>query len=1213
MYVGHTEQLWVPLFREKRGTTPISYKGHTYLQIGYALRSLSTCEKVKQVFAFVFLLAGVLCTLGIPLCYSSLRQHLYEISIGIRHGGKLIPVYRMWSPSGIPYKQIQLHSISSLYFSSFQEDQERKIIAEACERARKLCASDKEGVENLELQWGEIATLYSEHASKKFFDMIVEYLQNMGTTPLDQQVTGYDSLNKSIGDAITNFGIKDPKHRELFLKWMKACLLEIPNPTREKIVDHIGEETLLNKYFPIYDAYGAARKQFFRLIQSVTTHCSPRQLVMSVYTDDATRLRSCLDQGISPYVRLEANCVSESSYPLLEFAAWLNSHRSLNLLLKRDNFAFEDNVLWCTRLAPEIVNVLWERGIPLYDHLPSQNVLAALYFHDSYEQFVTVLKAKPKFLLLKRPAKPSLIEEIYAEVAQSKPDKLRYFEGAFIAYTTVLGSQLSSAILSDMKQRILQGEHQWLRFLPTEDRTAMESLIKNAESPLSRMTTTRLKLENELIRHNLDPENIDAELIFTAYILKKEVKKLLQSPENSGLRGEYDHFVRLYDEVARKHPLWSILKKHSKDFRRGTLVSTPVQTIDQFFSLFNIPSATREEKAKVWRVNAAMVHKRAVLGFAQLRRRSEHERCITLMHGTKSPTIALICQSADYAIKPSGAVSCTFTGEGSAAIGGVNTHSVSTARADRQWGCKPDFVWNSCFAVALAYACNDTAGANIYERSHERPLTCDPSSELKLINDAVAVIIHEKNNRFSPEMVEPFWFDFQRAIKRMKVLKNKEFMEETASIRLQLESCAKEYPSDNLKECLALWNSEPSLTVDPKSPLFTTHYPVLLTSSQFREESMDLYHAKDSNIHRGEILVRGAIPIGTGGTGSSTAASSSSLTRVACAFNTVYTTSEGIPVLEAHLKAVGATVLSLDAFSTQAIMQMSTVARTTVKSRLEEESKISFEDICLDFHQYILPGYAKPFTLTGSRERPFYGRGNPTYEAYIAEVNAGNRLPRDIHGAMHSSRVALFSLMCMNIYASVGKKLNVSESILVQTAGAHDIARQDEGVDRWDAESGKWMRWFADRVLRISRGETLDEIENAIAHKDSSKPEHETVLQGCIQGGDCIDILRCLDSSARFDFKHLKFVNLPELATFPREQALREWADFIGVTENLELRRHMERYSQNYLWDLFLIFKLVHGEKRFPIMYQYLKTQCEQVTGTLPDHYAPIIKSIMAR
>src|SRR5262249_45904565 len=126
----------------------------------------------------------------------------------------------------------------------------------------------------------------------------------------------------------------------------------------------------------------------------------------------------------------------------------------------------------------------------------------------------------------------------------------------------------------------------------------------------------------------------------------------------------------------------------------------------------------------------------------------------------------------------------------------------------------------------------------------------------------------------------------------------------------------------------------------------------------------------------------------------------------------------------------------------------------------------------------------------------------------------------------------------------------------------------------------------------ISRGFALEEIEEyvfGLEHKDPLGDVFTFPAQRVVHDADVLEMYRFYDDSV-FDKNYLCFYKDPNVALKNKDELINEIRDFIKITENFELKKHLERYSKNYYGDVLRILKALHDkDKRFPLLVERLK------------------------
>jgi len=184
--------------------------------------------------------------------------------------------------------------------------------------------------------------------------------------------------------------------------------------------------------------------------------------------------------------------------------------------------------------------------------------------------------------------------------------------------------------------------------------------------------------------------------------------------------------------------------------------------------------------------------------------------------------------------------------------------------------------------------------------------------------------------------------------------------------------------------------------------------------------------------------------------------------------------------------------------------------------------------------QYLLNRYLRPYKtiLPGSNE-PFPLRR-------IKESIRDGVLERSVHGAQHASRAAIWALMIHQFLSKIApeyvnsciQKISQFTSLtpeeillhLLITVAGHDMGREGEGRDIWEAESATLMLSFLTKKLEL-KNEIAQLFSAAIQHKDDRESYFQCLLKlGIPQTdhadfdfirlllnlGDNLDLMRCV-------------------------------------------------------------------------------------------------------
>jgi hypothetical protein len=177
--------------------------------------------------------------------------------------------------------------------------------------------------------------------------------------------------------------------------------------------------------------------------------------------------------------------------------------------------------------------------------------------------------------------------------------------------------------------------------------------------------------------------------------------------------------------------------------------------------------------------------------------------------------------------------------------------------------------------------------------------------------------------------------------------------------------------------------------------------------------------------------------------------------------------------------------------------------------------------------------------------------------------------------------------MLANLYTTVFERPSIRNPYLLSiAAAAHDIAREDEGVDHWDKESGQFVYAY----LR-ARGYSHEEASlyaQAIIDKDPQEDLFTTEEQRIVHDADCLEIHRCLRETAEFKPERLCFTRFgtPQIP-FDQAKLLDEVARFVKLTEEPQLKLEIERHSDDCFGDMLRLIDK-HREN-LPLIFSLLE------------------------
>ena len=191
---------------------------------------------------------------------------------------------------------------------------------------------------------------------------------------------------------------------------------------------------------------------------------------------------------------------------------------------------------------------------------------------------------------------------------------------------------------------------------------------------------------------------------------------------------------------------------------------------------------------------------------------------------------------------------------------------------------------------------------------------------------------------------------------------------------------------------------------------------------------------------------------------------------------------------------------------------------------------------------------------------------------------------------MHAARVTLWTQVLSRVYEKLGKKRE-ENSILLASAGAfHDIARENEGKDLWEKESARLLKLL---FIKVDIDPRLHErYVQAISEKDPPNNLFSTTEQQIVHDADCLEIMRFI-GFLYFRKNFLCFYGFNPYQKSFSKKLIQEVYDFIKITEDPKMQRHLESYSKDFYMDLIrLLFEL---KDKFPLIISLLEPDMEKI------------------
>lgn len=205
---------------------------------------------------------------------------------------------------------------------------------------------------------------------------------------------------------------------------------------------------------------------------------------------------------------------------------------------------------------------------------------------------------------------------------------------------------------------------------------------------------------------------------------------------------------------------------------------------------------------------------------------------------------------------------------------------------------------------------------------------------------------------------------------------------------------------------------------------------------------------------------------------------------------------------------------------------------------------------------------------------------------------------REWHGVMHSVRATLFSHVLASLYDDEGHEVKSYPINLMTAVAMHDSAREDDGVDLWDKQSGQKFKQLLEKVGKDLKDGEIELLEHAIAEKDNDNPT--SLEQKIVHDADSIEILRCLYRED--DFQENKLWITKDLDPDTARQLVTEAKIFIKLTKNPMIKKFVET-SGNPLSCLYCI--LFHANEHYDKFHIMCNSVWFAAAGhvTTPENY----------
>jgi hypothetical protein len=661
--------------------------------------------------------------------------------------------------------------------------------------------------------------------------------------------------------------------------------------------------------------------------------------------------------------------------------------------------------------------------------------------------------------------------------------------------------------------------------------------------------------------HHGDVSAIDPGLISEARRLKSQLKeraKTLTGKDKEQCEGVHARLTLVYDQIVDRHPLFSMLRQISRDLRALRPTGQVPKRLICLYSLCDAAAlayTSREVESRVQAFQEPLYRRRV---FGSLREQTvqvamEHEPVLAhavetrlWMHGTKSSSLHGILEQ--QGIIPLGQLidtsSVAFSGENQGNEDSFNKEQISGELFSRSWDDTGSLYHDAAtrLLVCILYAMKETGyGPNPKQfRLEEAKAMVQP--------EAIALLLDQVDHgRLS---------GVRQAILRLKAFGE---LTPNSDEYKALHTYLKDKSGYGAMLLEALERPITFLGQDQKRWVMAP-FPIVFASSTLEPV------AGNKGL---EHMVRGAARLGS---------------DIQYAFTDAAHVAELQQALATH---------NIQVYPFEVAMQMEALYLSDCATwdELIARSTTSQEPLGAALERWILPAYSKPLperpSYTDERgatiaiARPFYGHGLD-YAIYRAGYEAGQTLPRDIHGRLHATRVAIAYQLMGRIRQEMGSEHDLS-SVGVLAAAAHDWQRQDEGEDHWDEASAEAMH----RFLR-ARNVPLDlaqRYRDGMRDKDPKGHVFTTPFQAQLHDADVLEILRVLPGQDQFRTSELSPGAFPSDAV--RDKVIAEWCLFIRETETMKGVLEWEADSTY----LHIMRYLAANQDKFPMIAHYLRSE----------------------
>ncbi len=285
-------------------------------------------------------------------------------------------------------------------------------------------------------------------------------------------------------------------------------------------------------------------------------------------------------------------------------------------------------------------------------------------------------------------------------------------------------------------------------------------------------------------------------------------------------------------------------------------------------------------------------------------------------------------------------------------------------------------------------------------------------------------------------------------------------------------------------------------------------------------------------------------------------------------------------------------------------MNVSTDQFAVTGSRAEDQTKISeiVQSFALPLYKQPMPQVATYRNKKTNMRVELSAQSDKQYKEHVDHIHAGLKPSRGHHGTMHSTRAVLWSQVLLRAYERMGITTNANPILLATATAYHDVARENEFIDRWDEESAQALGMLLQKA-GIDE-ETTHKHVQAVEEKDPQKNRYSTFEQQIVHDADCLEIVRVI---GKYIFKSSnlcisKLIQNQQDKNFYHE-LIQEIFKFIEITDDKRIINLLEHSSDDYYGDLVRVLFAMQRQNPslFPHLTGLIREDMEEILSIETD------------